>query len=271
MPASLEELWPLMARHPEAMLYAGGTDVLVRIRSGLADPPALICLERIGALSQIREKDGVLWLGAGVSFHRVETSPQVRRGWPLLARAAGEVGSPQIRHMGTPGGNLGTASPAGDSLPALYALGAEMELASASGRRLVPVEEFITGPGRTSLKAGEIILSVVLPANQYNLQHFEKVGSRNSLAISIASLAVAAELSAGGVVEKIRLAWGSVGPRVVTSQPVEEFLTGRTLDAATLAWAGELAQQAATPINDLRAEASYRLALVKNLLLRLSA
>ena len=118
--------------------------------------------------------------------------------------------------------------------------------------------EFITGPGRTALEPGELILGFSLPKNNYNLQHFEKVGARNSLAISIANLAVAASLSLEGEVLDIRLAWGSVGPKVVTSPAAEDRLRGGKLCAAALWEAGELAQKDASPIDDLRAEASYR-------------
>ena len=139
----------------------------------------------------------------------------------------------------------------------------------AAGAAL-PVSEFITGPGRTALRPGELIRGLRLPGNRYGLQHFEKVGARNSLAISIASLAAAASLSPAGEVLEIKLAWGSVGPVIVTSPAAERALVGRRLTAANLARAGELARLDASPMDDLRAGANYRRALVGNLLLRLA-
>jgi CO/xanthine dehydrogenase FAD-binding subunit len=270
LPQSLPELWAMRADNPEAALYAGGTDLLVRLRAGLADPPALICLERIAELKSVRQEGEGLFLGSGTTFNELLSSPLLRAKYPCLAKAMGLIGSPQIRHMGTLGGNLVTASPAGDSLPPLYALGAEVELMSASERRSLPITDFIKGPGQVDLQPGELVAGVRLTGMDYNLQHFEKVGSRASLAISIASLAAAARISRRGEVLAIRLAWGSVGPTVVTSTEAEEALTGSRLKAGALRQAGALAQKAADPIDDLRASREYRWTLVKNLLLRLA-
>lgn len=270
LPSSLEELWPLWAENPGAALYAGGTDLLVRRRAGLVRPEALICLERVAELGRIEPDGPEVFLGAGASFSRLLSSPLVTEKYPVLAAALQRIGSPQVRHMGTLGGNLVTASPAGDSLPPLYTLDAVVELVAVGATRRVPIAEFIQGPGQVDLRPGELVSGVRLPATDGNLQHFEKVGSRAALAISIASLAVAGRLSDQGEVLQIKLAWGSVGPTVVCAPAAEAALQGKKLTPETLAAAGELAQQAASPIDDLRASREYRLALVKNLLLRLA-
>jgi xanthine dehydrogenase FAD-binding subunit len=172
--------------------------------------------------------------------------------------------------MGTLGGNLATASPAGDSLPALYALGAEVELASAAGWRRLPVGEFILGPGRTALRPGEVIAAVLAPAARgFDRQHYQKVGQRRALAISIASLAALVQTE-GGVVRRARLAWGSLGPTVVVSPRAEQLMAGRPLTPEGLAPAAEEARRAVAPISDLRAGAEHRRALAGNLVLRLA-
>jgi CO/xanthine dehydrogenase FAD-binding subunit len=270
LPRSLAELWALRAELPDAALFAGGTDLLVRLRQGLQSAPALIGLERVEELKAVREDADEVFLGAGLTFQELLDLPLLAGEFAVLAQAISVLGSPPIRHTGTLGGNLASASPAGDSLPPLYVLGADIELLSPVGGRRLPVGEFILGPGRTALGRDEVIAGVWLPRRpNLNLHHFEKVGARNALAISIASLATCGELGSDGRVRSIRLAWGSVGPTVVRCPAAEEYLTGRRLSDPVLARAGELAQSAAAPISDLRADRSYRLALVRNLPRRL--
>jgi xanthine dehydrogenase FAD-binding subunit len=172
--------------------------------------------------------------------------------------------------MGTVGGNLCTASPAGDCLPPLYALGAEAVLRSKDDERALPIGEFILGPGRTALEPGEILCEIRAPLVP-GLHHFEKVGQRNALAIAVVSLAAVVRLGRGGIVEEARLALGSVGPTVVRPLQAEMALTGRRLAMGVLAEAAELVRAAVSPIDDLRASAAYRREVAGNLLLRLAA
>jgi xanthine dehydrogenase FAD-binding subunit len=270
LPRSLDELWEALEEHPQAALYAGGTDLLVRLRQGLVEAPALVCLERLSELAAIEDRGQEVLIGALATHQAVLDSELVRREFPVLTAALAELGSPPIRHMGTLGGNIVTASPAGDSLPPLYVLEAEVELRSFRGRRRLPLAEFITGPGCTRLERGEVLAGVWVPkAAGFNRHHFEKVGRRKALAISVASLAALLEVSDEGVVQRARLAWGSVGPTVIRSREVEELLEGRPLDEATLRRAAEAARRVVQPISDLRASADYRRRVAGNLLLRL--
>ncbi len=271
LPADMGQLWEAMEAHPEARLYAGGTDLLVRLRAQAGPPPALVCLERLEELRIIEERGGELFLGAGATHAQILEHPKVRGRLPVLARALASLGSPQVRNMGTLGGNLVTASPAGDSLPPLYVLGAEVQLISRKAGRRLPITEFIKGPGRVDLNPGEVVAGVCLPKSEgWTLQHFEKVGRRDALAIALVSLAALLRLSSEGVVEEARLAWGSVGPTVMRAPQAEAALKGRPLGLASLGEAAELAGQALTPIDDLRASASYRRRVAGNLLLRLA-
>jgi CO/xanthine dehydrogenase FAD-binding subunit len=188
----------------------------------------------------------------------------------VLAQALGVLGSPLIRNMGTIGGNICTASPAGDTLPPLYALGAEVELLSRDGERRMPIRDFITGPARTRLAQQEILaaIRVAKPAPSC-VQHFEKVGLRNALACSMVSLAALVDLSLEGVVEKAALAWGSVGPTVVECSEAETVLVGRKLTLETLKEAAATVRERVSPISDVRADADYRRRVSGNLLLRL--
>jgi len=270
LPTTLDELWQILSENPGAAIYAGGTDLFPKLRKGTTSPPSLVCLERIGELRGVRDHGEKVFLG-GCTTHSALLSDQlVRDHFPVLTKALANLGSPHIRNMGTLGGNIVTASPAGDALPPLYVLGAEIEVSGKGSRRRVPVSRFIKGPGKVDLRPGEIMAGVWLEKGQPCLiQHFEKVGQRNALAIAIVSMAAVIDLSNKGLIESARFAWGSVGPTVVTSEPVEVFLKGRPLDGETLSKAAALAREAVSPIDDVRATASYRREVAGNLLLRL--
>src|SRR5271157_2157520 len=142
VPRDLDELWDLLRREPGAVLYAGGTDLLVKMRSGLLTPRCLVCLERIEALRGVRDGGDSVFIGATTTHSQLLESPMVCTEFPVLTKALGMLGSPPIRHMGTIGGNIVTASPAADSLPPFTVLGAEVEVASASLSRRIPLSLF---------------------------------------------------------------------------------------------------------------------------------
>jgi xanthine dehydrogenase small subunit len=270
LPGHLGALWSRMAEHPEARVFAGGTDLLVQMRARREDAPVLIGLERIVELHGVRKTPSGLWIGAGNTHRRLLDDPRIRKDFPVLAQALRALGSPAIRNMGTIGGNLCTASPAGDALPPLYILGAELELSTRSRRRTVPIDTFITDPGKTVLRPGEILTGIRLNRpDGYEIHHYEKVGQRKALACTIASMAALLKISPTGEIEAARLAWGSVGPTVVTSAEVEAALIGERLSPTVLETAARLARQAVSPIDDLRASANYRRRVSGNLLLRL--
>ena len=270
-PDSLEDALALFARHADARPVAGGTDLFVRLRREPGEAP-LIGLDRVAALAGIEEadEDGMaLAIGATTRIAELADSKLLADRAPLLQRAAHAFAAPAIRNMATIGGNLCTASPAGDCLPPLYALDAQVELASAAGRRRLPIAEFIRGPGRTALARGEIVARVLLPAREpFAWQAYEKIGRRRSLAISVVSFAGLLRLTDARRVAEVHLAWGAVGPTVVSAPEVADGLVGRTLNQALIDAAVGRAHAAVAPIDDLRAGAGYRRALVGNLLRR---
>jgi CO/xanthine dehydrogenase FAD-binding subunit len=257
-PTTFGEALQARAAHPGALPLWGGTDVMVDVNFGRARPDAVLDLTRVRELAEWDERDGVLRVGAGVSYARAIA--ELGERLPGLARAARTVGSPQIRNRGTIGGNLGSSSPAGDALPPLYAAGAEVELASVRGTRRLPIGEFITGPKRNLLAPDELIAAFhVAPAA--GPQQFSKVGTRNAMVIAVCSFALALHPEE----RRVGTCIGSAGPTPLVAGEAEAFATGM-LDwdggaapsEADLARFGELVAAAASPIDDVRGSAAYR-------------
>ncbi len=258
--------WPqalaARAEHPDALPVAGGTDVLVDLNFRRRSPAAILDLSRVAGLGGIGRQDGWLRVGAGTTYREMEQS--LAADAPALAQAARTVGSPQIRNRGTVGGNLGTASPAGDTHPPLLATGAQVEVASAGGSRKIPVTEFFTGPKRTALAPGELIVAVHL-RRAAGPQQFAKIGPRNAMVIAVCSLALALHPDRHEVGTGI----GSAGPVPLTAAAAERFLAGVLTEgglweaptplprSAVDRFAG-LVAEAARPIDDVRGTAAYR-------------
>ena len=274
-PATLPEALDLLARNADALPLAGGTDLLVRRRSGAVDEARpLLALDRLAELHGVSVERECLAIGAATSFSALIGSPLVAAHAPVLASAARTVGGPALRNRASLGGNLCTASPAGDSLPPLAVLAAEVELMSAHGRRVLSVDEFITGPGKTALRPGELLCRVFIPlasASEFSHQRFEKVGRRQSMAISVTSFCGGLRIQDDGCITSARFAWGSVGPTVVRLPAVEKALLGERLNAENIGAAAEVARAGVTPISDDRASAEYRRRLAGNLLARFLA
>ena len=221
---------------------------------------AVIALNRVPELTSwtIDRRAGMLRLGAGVTWSEIEAEP-LRSLVPALAEAARTVGSPQIRNAGTVGGNLATCSPAGDGLPVLAAYEATIDLIAATGRRSVPIADFMLGVKRTALEPGELIESIAVPILD-GPQGYSKVGVRNAMVIATASACVATDLPT----RSVRIALGSVAPTIIRVPDAELLVTSgvdwdeRTLDPDLAVAAGELAAQASRPIDDHRSTAAYR-------------
>jgi len=261
-PRSLEEALAAKAERPEAVPIAGGTDVMVELNFDRRRPEAVLDLARVPELAAWDREDGRLRVGAGITYTRAIA--ELADTLPGLAIAARTVGSPQIRNRGTVGGNLGSASPAGDCHPPLLAMGAEVEVASTAGRRRVPVAEFFTGPKKSALDPTELICAVHVPAAT-GPQQFAKIGTRNAMVIAVCSFALVLEPERGRVGTGI----GSAGPTPLPATEAERFLQG-VLDTEGL-WAsrapigdrasarfGELVAASARPIDDVRGTAPYR-------------
>jgi len=263
LPRTLEEALEIKAARPEAVPIAGGTDLMVELNFDRRRPDLIVDISRLAELRAWRREDGALFLGSGVTYSQIVR--ELREFRPLV-EASRTVGSPQIRNRGTVGGNLGTASPAGDALPVLAAYDAEVVLTQAGGRtRTLPWHAFMVGPKKTVIEPSELILGA-----QWRITRgpgsFSKIGTRNAMVIAVASLCLVIDEDRRAV----RVALGSVGPTILRA-PEAEGLAARALaDAGT--WDdpaaplpaqafqdfGERVAAAARPIDDVRGTAAYR-------------
>jgi CO/xanthine dehydrogenase FAD-binding subunit len=263
-PSTWTDALAVKAEQPDALPIAGGTDVMVEINFDHRRPSALLDLTGVSELREWERDGELVRLGAGVTYARV--IDELGGLLPGLALAARTVGSPQIRNRGTVGGNLGAASPAGDSHPPLLAADAVVEVASAArGVRHVPIADFYTGVKRNALAPDELIAAVLIPA-AVGPQQFCKIGTRNAMVIAVAAFGVALHPQRRVVGTGI----GSAAPTPRRADAAAEFLAGE-LDAAGL-WDsrgslpeglavefGRRARAAAAPIDDVRGTAAYRL------------
>jgi CO/xanthine dehydrogenase FAD-binding subunit len=261
-PSSWTEALEMKSAHPEAMPIAGGTDVMVEINLDRHRPASIIDLTRVAELNEWGVEDGLLRIGAGVTYTRI--IDELGDLLPGLAMASRTVGSPQIRNRGTVGGNLGSASPAGDAHPALLATDAVVELASIQGTRRLAARDFFTAPKRNAMSKDELIAAfLVSPAK--GPQQFCKVGTRNAMVIAVCSFAVAVDPERRHIGTGI----GSAAPTPITAGEAERFLEGvldehgmwdkpTAVDPHALARFGELVAGAARPIDDVRGTAAYR-------------
>lgn len=265
-PGSLAEAKKLFAEaNGRAKLLAGGTDILVQLREGLRDADLVIDVKKVPELMEMsfsREKG--LRLGAAVPCYRIYDDAEIAAAYPALADATRIVGGWQIQSRASVGGNLCNSSPAGDTIPALIALGATAVVAGPKGERTVKAEEFCTGPGRNGLQPGELVVSVVFPAPaEGSASAYQRFIPRNEMDIAVAGAGSWVQLSADGkIVKKCRIGLGAVAATPTFAVEASDWLAGKAATEDSFAQAGELAKKVASPITDMRGTAEYRVHLV---------
>lgn len=256
-PDDKEELFALMAEGGYHLL-AGGTDLFVKIEKDIISPERVIDLTNVIDGPKLEDEEDKVRISATSTHGELASSALINREFPLLAESAGAVGAVQLRNMATVGGNICNASPSADTLIALYALDARLELESRDGSRTIPIEDFIKGPGEIDLNRGEFLKSITVPKLTGNYRHFfKKVGRRNALDISVCSMGFALK-EVEGQIEDIRLAYGAVAPTVVRPSSVERYLTGKSPSGEAIQEAKELLEEEISPISDIRGSAEYR-------------
>jgi carbon-monoxide dehydrogenase medium subunit len=265
-PATLTEALGLLAQEGDAgAALAGGTDLLLRIRRTARRYRSIINIKFIPGLTALTwDEQRGLTIGALTTFRTLEQDPHVRRHYHSLVEASRVVAGVQVRNLATIGGNIGNASPSADSVPPLVALGATIEIASANGTRVLPIETSITGPGRTVLTAGELFTTIGVPAPpKQSGNAFARFSPRSAMDIGIASVAAAVTLDDDGRCADCRIALGAVSATPLRVIAAEDALRGERITAALGHTAGELAAAASQPISDIRGSAAYRRAIVR--------
>jgi len=259
-PSTVEEAVSILAGASGiAKVLSGGTDLLVQLRSGRVNPDLIVDIKKIPGISGVREQDGAFIIGAAASGAEIGECEALRQAWPGVVEATNLIGSTQVQGRATLAGNLCNASPAADSVPAIIAARATCVVAGTNGRREVPVESIATGPGRTSLKAGEFIVELHLPRRPpRSADAYLRFIPRTEMDIAVVGAAVNVTLDAGGACTDARVVLGAVAPTAVVVDEAAAALIGHKPDEGTLAALDQAARRACKPIDDKRGTIEYR-------------
>jgi carbon-monoxide dehydrogenase medium subunit len=260
-PGTLDEaIGAFAAAGSAARILAGGTDLLVQMRSGLVRPGLIVDIKKIAEMTSIEETaDGGFRIGAAVSGAALSEHPRFGKVWPGVLEAVNLIGSKQVQGRASAGGNLCNGSPAGDSVPAMIAAGAVVTVQGPNGRRQMKVEEVPVGPGRTNLKPGEILVSFTLPSRPKGSgDAYLRMIPRTEMDIAVVGLGVSLTLK-DGVCAAARVGLGAVAPTALLIEPAAKALVGSRLDDAALEAAAAACRAACRPIDDKRGTIAYRI------------
>jgi carbon-monoxide dehydrogenase medium subunit len=259
-PLTVEEAVRMLAGAPGvAKILSGGTDLLVQLRSGRTKPDLIVDIKKIPGVSGIRERDGAFVIGAATPGVVIGECEALQQAWPGVVEAVNLIGSTQVQGRASLAGNLCNASPAADSVPALIAARATCVVAGANGRREVPVESIVTGPGRTSLRADEFITEFHLPKRpSRSADAYLRFIPRTEMDIAVVGAGVSVTLDNSGACADARIVLGAVAPTAILVPEAAAALIGRTLDETALAALDQAARRACKPINDKRGTIEFR-------------
>ncbi len=264
-PATIEEAIALLSKHDgKARVIAGGTDLLVQVRSKAIKPEHVIDIGYIPGLDYINydEKQG-LSIGALATIRALEKSDKIRRRYPAISQSARELGSSAIRNVATIGGNLCNAAPSADIAPALIGFSAQAKITGPGGERRVLLEDFFTGPGETVLKRGELLVEIQVPVPSSGTKGVYLKHGRSAVDLATVGVAVIMALESGGVCRDIKIVLGAVAPTPMRAKKAEGVLRGKKVEAALIEKAAQAASAEAQPITDVRASAEYRKEMIK--------
>jgi carbon-monoxide dehydrogenase medium subunit len=266
-PRTIEKAVDLLRKHgPEAMVIAGGTDLLVRIRRKTTNPRWVVSLWRIPGLNHISydDKQGMR-IGALTTIRAIEKSAEIQQRYPIVFQAAHQLGCVAIRNMATIGGNLCNAAPSADMAPALISLSASAKIFGSHGEKIVPLEHFFKGPGCTIIEAAELLTEIQIPVSSANSRSiYLKHMARGALDLAIVGVAVlAVKEPKSQICQDIKVVLGAVAPTPIRARNAEEVLKGKAVDETTINNAAKAAADETSPISDVRASAEYRRRMVE--------
>jgi aerobic carbon-monoxide dehydrogenase medium subunit len=259
-PSSLDQAVALLAKESgDARVLAGGTDLLVQMRTDLVNPVLVVDIKGIAELRQIKEEGGGFRIGAAVTGAELKEHPRLQQVWPGVIEAANLIGSTQVQGRATLGGNLCNGSPAADSVPALIAAGALATLAGPDGSRDLPVEDVMLGPRRLALRRGEIVVSFWLPPRPpRSSDAYLRFIPRTEMDIAVVGAGVSVTLDGGGTISAARVSLGAVAPRVLLVPEAAQAIVGTRLDRAAQERLEAAARAACRPIDDKRGTTEFR-------------
>jgi len=270
LPRSLKEALDFLKDHgSQTSIISGGTDLMIAARNGDVASRYVVDVSRLEEMRTIAVTDGTLSIGAAVTYTEIVNSPQIAQWAPILAQAAGCVGSVQIRNVGTLGGNVANASPAADSVPPLLVHRARVQIQSASSERSEPLEEVIIGPYRTTLKPGEVIMRFTLePLGDEYRWNFQRIARRRALSVARMNAAVIGRLDSSGVVEELRISVGSITPEPSRMTGAEDHLKGKVPDPLLIREAAEKVSLEMVRRSGVRASTEYKRPAVEGLVVK---
>lgn len=260
---TVSEAVELLTEHPDARIISGGSDVLIKIREGRMAGTSLVSIRDIEELKGIEKKDsGDIYIGAGTVFSHITADPIIQECVPVLGEAVDQVGGPQIRNIGTIGGNICNGAVSADSVPTVFSYNSLLHIANAEGGRVVPVREFYLGPGRVALKQGEVLMHVVIPRAEYEGYHghYIKYSMRNAMDIATISCSVVSKVDQqAGVIEDVRITFGVAAPVPYRCKKAEEALKGMKIEESLYEKTAQLIREEINPRDSWRASKAFRL------------
>lgn len=260
---SVGEAAALLKEHPDTRIISGGSDVLIKIREGKMAGTSLVCIRDIKEIQGVSKKDnGDIYIGAGTTFSHITNDPIIQECIPVLGEAVDQVGGPQIRNIGTIGGNICNGAVSADSVPTVFSLNALLCIEDGNGGRTVPVKEFYLGPGRVDLKRGEILTHVIIPAKEYQGYHghYIKYSMRKAMDIATLSCSVVSRVDTEkNVLEDVRITFGVAAPVPFRCEKTEAALKGMSVSEELYQTIEESVRQEISPRDSWRASREFRL------------
>ena len=269
-PQKIEKALEVLSRYGrEIKIIAGGTDLLVQYYDRLYEISHWLDLKNIKELKDIRINKNQIEIGAMVTHTQLEISEDIKKYFPILSQAAADIGSPQIRNRGTVGGNIVTASPAGDLLAPLMAYDAQFRLLSIQGEKMVPAEEFFIGPKKTILEPVQLLTRIILPLpSERTYGCWIKIGKRKALSIATITLALVVEMDEDNkTVKDVRTCLGSVAPTPIEIKEIRKKMRGKDFNQLDFAQLGQIVEDKISPIDDIRGTREYRKDVAKNIMI----
>ena len=261
--STVEEAIKLLKEHPDARIISGGSDVLIKIREGKYAGTSLVSIHDIDEIKGVKKKEnGHIYIGAGTTFSHITNDSVIKENIPVLGEAVDQVGGPQIRNIGTIGGNICNGAVSADSAPTVFSLNALLCLKSEKGERLVPVHDFYLGPGKVDLKPGEILTQVIIPAKEYQGYHghYIKYAVRQAMDIATISCSVVSKADMEkGILEDVRITFGVAAPVPFRCRKTEEAIKGCRIEESLYEKTAELVREEINPRDSWRASKAFRL------------